>query len=151
MCLILLVIWRMEHKSLVCSTEDHESVIKFDIISTGGQGGSGGGSSKSNSVKDRSIVANVSILCAIRMIINGSKGDSVKNDLTGITTMAEKVYNYIMTKANGNTQLSITIQAQVKIVTEYLFMFPNVSLDTSDEALAAADKLIAWVELKAKG
>ena len=131
-------------------TEDHELTTKFDKVSQKGSGTGGSGSSK-DSVKDRSIVANVSILCATRMVVNKGKVDAITNDLTGILTLANKVYEYIMEKGAGNTQKSITIQAQVKIVTEYFHNFPNVTLDTSNNVLEAADKLIAWVENKAKG
>jgi hypothetical protein len=136
------------------ATEDHETVIKFNKVNTGGSGGSGGGSrggGRYDAVKDRSIMANVSVYVAMKMIIKNNSADVVKNDLKAITIMANKVFEYISEKANKDTQQSITIQAQIKLVAEHLYDFPNVSTDTSVQILEATDKLVEWVNMKTKG
>lgn len=136
-------------------TEDHELTTKFDKVSQhdAGSGGSGKGgySGKNDPVKQRAIAANVSIECANRIILNMEQGDAVKADLSALKTMADKIYKYIMEKAQGDTQQSITIQAQTKIVTNYFHAYPNVPMSTSDQALKYVDDLVAWVNNKAKG
>ena len=136
-------------------TEDHELTIKFNKVDTAGagSGGSGGGgyNAKNDPVKQRSIVANVSLECANRIIIHMGQVDAIKPDLIGIKTMSDKIYNYIMTKAEGDIQKSITIQAQVKIVTDYFHLYPNLKLSTSDQALKFVDSMVDYVFEKAKG
>jgi len=110
-----------------------------------------GGSRGQDPLKQRSIMANVALECANRIIIHMDQTDAIKPDLAGLKTMADKFYNYIMTKSAGDTQKSITIQAQLKIVTEYFHLYPNLEFSTSDQALQFVDEMVAYVYDKAKG
>ena len=136
-------------------TEDHEPTTKFDKVNTDGAGSGGSGnsgySSKKDPTKDRSIVANVSLECANRIIIHMGQAEFIKPDIAGIKTMADKFYKYIMDKSGGDTQKSITIQAQLKIVTEYFHLYPQLEITTSDQVLKYVDEMVDYVFNKAKG
>ena len=131
------------------TTEDHEQVWKIDKVSEQGSGG-GGYSKKKDPKKDKAIIANVSIYCALEFLVNQEQADAVKPDLKGIYTIADKIYGFL-TEASKDIQSSINMQASVKRVAEYVHKFPNVDVATSTAALEMATKLNAWVTEKMNG
>ena len=131
------------------TTEDHEQVWKIDKVTEKGSGG-GGYSNKKDPKKDKAILANVSIYCALEFLVNQGQADNIKPDLAGIYTIADKIYGFLK-EESSDIQSSINVQACVKRVAEYVHLFPNVEISTSTAALEMAKKLNAWVTEKMNG
>lgn len=127
--------------------EDHEKVVLFDKVSESRT--TGGAGSKE---KDRAIAANVSILCAARLLSNNKQvAENVKDDLNGFLTVANKIYEWLDEHHKKGVQDAINAQAQIKIVSEYFHLLPQLDLLSTTSAIKYTEKLIEWVNMKMKG
>jgi hypothetical protein len=128
--------------------EDHQDVVKFDIVkprnSGGGYSGGGGGSRK-DPRKDKAIVANVCLGAARRLLIHQDKGDQVKQDMVAVHAVANKFFDHLFSVTGDDIQKQINYQAQLKDVADTLHEFPNVKFSNSTEFLAIVDKEYQWV------
>jgi len=132
------------------TTEDHEQVWKIDKVTEKPSGGGGYSGGRKDPKKDKAILANVSLYCALEFLIHHNQSDAVKPDLAGIYTIADKIYAFLSSNS-PDIQSSINVQACVKRVAEYVHMFPNVDVTTSTAALEMAAKLNVWVTEKMNG
>ena len=120
---------------------------KIDIFKEKPQSGSRGNRSFGS---EESIVASVCLDCANILVEKQMLQENINPDLKSLHAMADKFYDYIMSKAGNDVQLRINYQSRLKEIVNYFLDYPKLKITNSNEILEYVEKEVAYIKTKMK-